>query len=94
MGAHRIPPSLLATKLLQIRRGLKLSQSQLLKLLNFNMSVARISEYENGTREPNLLLLLAYARLIGVAVDVLIDDDLTLPEMIKLKRRRRVKQSN
>jgi transcriptional regulator with XRE-family HTH domain len=59
--------------------------------MNFDMTTARISEYENGTRIPSLPLLLAYARLIGVAVDVLIADDLNLPETITLKRLRRAK---
>jgi transcriptional regulator with XRE-family HTH domain len=41
---------------------------------------ASISQYETGKREPPLLALLQYARLAGVAVDVLIDDKLTLPK--------------
>ncbi|MGH9826083.1 MAG: hypothetical protein ACREDR_22870, partial [Blastocatellia bacterium] len=39
----------------------------------------RISEYELGRSEPPLDVLLAYGRLAGVWVDVLIDDDLDLP---------------
>ena len=85
----RAKPKHLAAKLLAIRQGLKLSQSQILKLLNFDSTAARISEYESGARIPSLPLLLAYARLIGVAVDVLIDDDLNLPETIRLQRRRK-----
>jgi DNA-binding XRE family transcriptional regulator len=41
---------------------------------------ASISEYEHGKREPNLLLLLSYARLANVAVEALIDDGLDLPQ--------------
>lgn len=87
----RAKPERLAAKLFQIRQGLGLSQSQLANLLDFTIKqrIARVSEFENGVREPYLSLLLRYARLIGVPVDVLIDDDLNLPEPIKLKRRRK-----
>ena len=87
---HR--PARLAAKLLQIRRDLGVSQSQLAKLLDFEIktSTARLSEYENGIREPGLLLMLRYARIVGISVEVLIDDDLNLPERVKLKRRRKI----
>jgi hypothetical protein len=42
----------------------------------------RFREYlagESGVREPPLLVLLSYARVAGVYVDVLIDDELELP---------------
>jgi transcriptional regulator with XRE-family HTH domain len=42
-----------------------------------------ISEFERGLREPSLLALLQYARLVGVSTDVLIDDDFDLPAKIK-----------
>ena len=71
----RSKPKCLAAKLLAIRQGLGLSQSDLIKQLDCNMSNARISEYESGTREPNLLMLLRYARLAKISVDVLIDDN-------------------
>jgi transcriptional regulator with XRE-family HTH domain len=48
------------------------------KLLEFNKQPARLSEYESGIREPDLLVLLRYARLAHVSVDVLIDDELRL----------------
>jgi hypothetical protein len=35
-----------------------------------------------GSREPSLLVILNYARLANVYVDVLIDDELDLPEQI------------
>jgi transcriptional regulator with XRE-family HTH domain len=41
---------------------------------------ASISQYEQGKREPPLLVLLAYARVAGVAMEMLVDDDLFLPE--------------
>jgi transcriptional regulator with XRE-family HTH domain len=41
---------------------------------------ASISQYEAGTREPPLPVLLKYARLAGVPVEALIDDALDMPE--------------
>jgi hypothetical protein len=41
-----------------------------------------ISLYEAGRREPPLPVLLRYARLAGVYVDVLIDDELGLPDRL------------
>jgi transcriptional regulator with XRE-family HTH domain len=77
MGAHARPrPKRLASKLLAIRRKLCASQSEMERLLDFQISSARISEYEHGKREPNLLVLLAYARLAKVKVEQLIDDDI------------------
>jgi hypothetical protein len=42
----------------------------------------RISNYELGTGEPPLPVLLAYARLAGVSTEVLIDDELDLPKKL------------
>jgi transcriptional regulator with XRE-family HTH domain len=39
-----------------------------------------ISRFETGQREPSLLVLLEYARMIGISTDVLIDDKLNLPK--------------
>jgi len=81
--AARPAPKRLARKLLQIRIGLGLSQAELVKELNYKGSplyASQISQYEQGNREPPLMLLLAYARLAGVSTDVLIDDKLTLPD--------------
>jgi hypothetical protein len=41
-----------------------------------------ISGYERGVREPPSLILLAYARAANVYVEVLLDDDLNLPERL------------
>jgi transcriptional regulator with XRE-family HTH domain len=38
----------------------------------------RVYEWETGIRQPDLPALLAYAQLVGVSTDVLIDDDLDL----------------
>jgi hypothetical protein len=41
-----------------------------------------ISAFELGTREPPLPVLLQYARVAGVWVDVLIDDELDMPKRL------------
>jgi transcriptional regulator with XRE-family HTH domain len=89
-GAARIKPKRLAEKLLQVRLALGLSQTEMLKRLGFDGVIAyhRISNYERGTGEPPLPILLAYARLAGVSTDVLIDDDLDLPARLPKRSRR------
>ncbi len=83
-GSKRRPrPKKLAGKLLAIRQELGLTQAGMAKRLSRIPSPpdsAMISRYERDEREPSLFALLAYARLAGVAVDVLIDDRLTLPK--------------
>lgn len=78
MGEPRQRPKRLAAKLLAIRRKLGASQSEMERLLDFQVSTARISEFEHDKREPNLLVLLAYSRLAEIPVEQLIDDDLDL----------------
>ena len=84
MGNKRRPrPKRLAAKLLAIRGQLNLTQEQMAERLGKIPSPpdgAMISRYERDEREPSLFALLAYARLMGVAVDVLIDDKLSLPK--------------
>jgi transcriptional regulator with XRE-family HTH domain len=75
--AKRPVPKKLAKKLGQIRANLGLSQTEMVKALNYKASPlrpAQISQFETGRREPPLMLLLAYARLAEVSTDVLIDD--------------------
>ena len=74
----------LADKLLQIRTVLGLSQNELLRHLGLEEELYRtnISSYESGEREPHLYVLLRYARAAGVCLDVLVDDELDLPEKL------------
>jgi hypothetical protein len=53
----------------------------MIRRLGFEDSLhsGRISEYESDIREPSLLLLLAYARVAGVHLEQIVDDDLELP---------------
>jgi len=78
VGHSRPRPKHLAAKLLRIRQALGLSQPQLAKRLNVGIPYNNISRYELGKNEPPLMVLLAYARLAGVPVETLIDDELTL----------------
>jgi transcriptional regulator with XRE-family HTH domain len=64
--------------------ALGFSQSELLARLGFDKDLFRsnISQYERGQRHPPLPVLLMYARVAGICVDVLIDDALNLPAML------------
>jgi transcriptional regulator with XRE-family HTH domain len=75
---RRKQPKRLARKLLAIRNGLGLSQTEMARRLDLDKAYTVISAYERGTREPDLITLLRYARLARVTVDVLIDDKLKL----------------
>ena len=81
MGHPRPKPERLAEKLLLIRLALGLSQTEMLRRLEAEELITynRISDFEIGNREPPLLILLRYARLAGVYVEALIDDELDLP---------------
>ncbi len=86
MGRSRRPqPARLAEKLLDIRLRLDLSQSQMLRRLGdtkTRIHAPHISGYESGTREPPLVVLLQYARVASVPVEVLIDDEQDLPDKL------------
>jgi len=75
---RRRQPKRLARKLLAIRQRLDLSQTEMASRLDLKVAYTAISAYERGTREPDLITLLAYARIAGVTVDVLIDDSIRL----------------
>lgn len=74
----RTKPQRLAPKLLAIREHLHLNQPELATRLEM-VSKYRLTEFESGRREPNLIVLLRYARLANVSVESLIDDEMELP---------------
>jgi transcriptional regulator with XRE-family HTH domain len=79
--ARRPTPKKLAQKLAQIRMNLGLSQAELVRALNYTESPLRasqISNFEQGKREPVLMIILAYAKLARISTDVLIDDTVDL----------------
>jgi transcriptional regulator with XRE-family HTH domain len=80
----RVRPERLPEKLLQIRLALGLSQSELLRRLALEdvMDYRRISEFERGTTEPHLSVLLQYARAAGVHMEDIADDELDLPDKL------------
>ena len=75
----RLRPKRLGRKLRAIREQLGLSQTQMSKALGLKVHYSAVSNFELGTREPDLIVLLRYARLLGISTDVLIDDKLDLP---------------
>jgi transcriptional regulator with XRE-family HTH domain len=83
----RQKPKRLAEKLLAIRTALGLSQTQAVKRLDVEGMIVpgQISEFENGKREPSLIVLLQYAHVAGGCVDALIDDKLDLPAKLPAK---------
>jgi transcriptional regulator with XRE-family HTH domain len=72
---ERQRPKNLAAKLLVIRHHLNLSQREMVKRLGLTIHYSRISEFELGRRFPPMYVLLAYARLAGIHIDDLVDDD-------------------
>ena len=114
MGNPRPRPRLLPEKLLAIRQFLNVSQDKMASQLQSELlshcgrrsqiQAARISEYENGEREPNLLVLIAYVRLGKVHIESVADDDVIISTFRKrlgkefdydtLSRPKRPKQSS
>jgi transcriptional regulator with XRE-family HTH domain len=84
MGNPRPKPARLAEKLLAIRNAFGFSQTDLYRRLGVEDMIAYnvISRFESGDREPSLMILLQYARLAGVNMEVLADDELDLPERL------------
>jgi len=78
MGKTKRPyPRKLARKLKQVRVRAGLSQTEIAKKVGVK-NRSSIAGYEAGEREPPLPVLLKYARVAGVVVDVLIDDKVKL----------------
>ena len=87
MGTKKRPvPARLPEKLLKIRRILDLTQEQLAERVSHLPSAPQpghISRFEQGLREPNLVYLLEISRLSGVSLEVLLDDNLDVPDRLK-----------
>ena len=87
--SRRQIPERLPKKLFYIRLDLALTQQQMVERLKFELDKAgidvpplfsgHISEYERGDREPPLAVLLQYARLGRMPLEVLVDDGMSLP---------------
>jgi len=75
-------PTRLGEKLKAIREELGLTTEEMIVKLNspeIPLHRASITQFEKGRREPQLIILLKYARLARISVDVLIDDEQSLP---------------
>lgn len=98
--AARSKPIHLGKKLLCIREMLGLSQDRMVERLSVSdtLTSASISAYELGQREPPLMVMLEYAHIANVYLDVLADDELELPEKLpanpKSKGIKRIKASS
>ena len=80
MGHSRPRPKHLAKKLLQIRLSLGVSQEEMVKRLGVQdlIHYTTISKYELDKNEPPLAILLAYARLVEIPIEQIIDDEIEL----------------
>ena len=87
MGRGRRPrPNKLHKKLAETRRRLEITQEEMAKRLiklgaerTTSSGMLHCLDFETGKREPSLLVILAYSRLLGLSTDVLIDDRRNLP---------------
>ena len=86
-SGRRDSPALLPKKLLAIRNFLAYRQAEMASSLEAKLpsrakpiKARTISTYENGHREPNLLLIFAYAHLAKVHLEFIADDRFTLKE--------------
>ena len=80
VGHSRPRPKHLAKKVLQIRRSLGVSQGEMVRRLGVQNLIdhTTISKYELDKNEPPPAILLAYARLAGIPIEQIIDDELEL----------------
>ena len=77
--SRRNKPLKLSHKLLAIRKRLEMSQTQMAKALELKVHYSAVSNFELGTREPDLLIVLRYARLAGITMEMIVDDQIDLP---------------
>jgi predicted transcriptional regulator len=78
MGNARRKPKRLARKLPAIRERLDVSQTEMARMLELRQTYTVVSSYESGRREPDLIVLLRYARLARAPRQTLVDDKLKL----------------
>jgi len=80
---RRQSPEKLGGKLRELRLRLGMTQEELAGHLGTDSG--SISRFEHGKREPSLLEILAYSRISGVGVEVLIDDKRSLAKKSRRK---------
>jgi transcriptional regulator with XRE-family HTH domain len=81
---RRYMPARLGQKFLQIRTALDLTQESMLTRLKLPTEITQsnISAYERGTKEPPIFVIMKYAQVANVWIDVLVEDSLELPSRI------------
>jgi len=77
---RRNKPLRLSHKLLAIRKRLQMSQTEMARALELKVHYSAVANFELGTREPDLIIVLRYARLAGVPMEMIVDDQMNLPE--------------
>lgn len=84
MARTKLRKPILAEKLLHIRTSMGLSQNQMIRRMGLQDELLReeISDFERNKRVPSLDIVLQYARAANVSVEALIDDELSLPEIL------------
>jgi transcriptional regulator with XRE-family HTH domain len=82
LGHAKRRPKRLAEKLLQIREALGLSQRKIAERIReragVEISYKNISKYELGKSTPPMEIALAYARLAGIPLEHIVDDEMEL----------------
>jgi transcriptional regulator with XRE-family HTH domain len=78
--SRRNKPKRLSEKLLAIRQRLSMSQTEMARALELKVHYSAVSNFELGTREPDLIVVLRYSRLAGIPMEIIVDDQLNLPE--------------
>lgn len=79
----RMRPARLPEKIFKVREALGETQEGMVRRLGFTeITREYISGFERGIREPPLPVLLRIANLAGVYVDVLVDDEVDLPDKL------------
>jgi transcriptional regulator with XRE-family HTH domain len=73
---RRQSPKKLGKKMREVRLRLDMTQEEVAKHLGTDSGA--ISRYERGLRDPSLLEVLAFSRMSGVGMEVLVDDRLRL----------------
>jgi transcriptional regulator with XRE-family HTH domain len=91
--SHRPIPKGLSDKLQYVRVNLNFTQKQMFDRLQsglvreldeIKLHASHISEYEKGTREPPLRVLLEYARIAQLPMEILVDPELFIPNELSL----------
>lgn len=81
---RRPVPKLLAPKLKRIRERLGVGQLEMSRLLSgtpIPPDGGAVSRFESGDREPNLFVILEYAKLAKISPALLIDDQWSVRAM-------------